>query len=236
MDCCQKGRGVYRQTAPVRYNPIVTIRKLSPIDRLLAGADNALRTVAAPAGRPARDYPAQTIEEPDLSAAERSHAAGLMRVNHAGEVAAQALYQGHATVARDKTIQEQMQHAAAEEFDHLAWCEQRIQELGEAPSRMSPIWYAGAYAIGAASGLLGDKWSLGFIAETERQVCAHLDTHLDGLPAEDARSRAIIETMRDEEAQHGESAVAAGAVDLPGPVKALMRLTAKVMTRTAYWV
>lgn len=212
------------------------IRKLSPIDRLLAGADNALRTVAAPAGRPARDYPAQTIEESGLSAAQRSHAAGLMRVNHAGEVAAQALYQGHATVARDKTIQEQMQHAAAEEFDHLAWCEQRIQELGGAPSRMSPIWYAGAYAIGAASGLLGDKWSLGFIAETERQVCAHLDTHLDGLPAEDARSRAIIETMRDEEAQHGESAVAAGAVDLPGPVKTLMRLTAKVMTRTAYWV
>ena len=214
----------------------MTIRKFSPIDRLLAGADNALRTVAAPAGRPARDYPAHTIEEPALSAAQRSHAAGLMRVNHAGEVAAQALYKGHATVARDKTIQEQMQHAAAEEFDHLAWCEQRIQELGEAPSRMSPIWYAGAYAIGAASGLLGDKWSLGFIAETERQVCAHLDTHLDALPVEDARSRAIVETMRDEEAQHGESAVAAGAVDLPGPVKTLMRLTAKVMTRTAYWV
>jgi len=159
-----------------------------------------------------------------------------MRVNHAGEVAAQALYQGHATVARDMSIKEQMQHAAAEEFDHLAWCEQRIQELGEEPSRMSPIWYAGAYAIGAASGLLGDKWSLGFIAETERQVCAHLDKHLDGLPAEDARSRAIVETMRDEEAQHGENAVAAGAAELPAPVKALMRLTAKVMTRTAYWV
>jgi ubiquinone biosynthesis monooxygenase Coq7 len=232
----KKGSGVYRQTARFRYNPIVTIRELSPIDRLLAGADKALRTVAAPAGRPARDYPAGSIEEHDLNAAQRSHAAGLMRVNHAGEVAAQALYQGHAMVARDKTIQEQMQHAAAEEFDHLAWCEQRIQELGEEPSRMSPIWYAGAYAIGAASGLLGDKWSLGFIAETERQVCAHLDRHLDGLPAEDAKSRAIVETMRDEEAQHGESAVAAGAVDLPGPVKTLMRLTAKVMTRTAYWV
>jgi ubiquinone biosynthesis monooxygenase Coq7 len=214
----------------------VTIRELSPIDRLLAGADKALRTVAAPAGRPARDYPAAAIEEPALSAAKRSHAAGLMRVNHAGEVAAQALYQGHATVARDSSIKEQMQHAAAEEFDHLAWCEQRIQELGEEPSRMSPIWYAGAYAIGAASGLLGDKWSLGFIAETERQVCAHLDKHLDGLPAEDARSRAIVKTMRDEEAQHGENAVAAGAAELPAPVKTLMRLTAKVMTRTAYWV
>jgi ubiquinone biosynthesis monooxygenase Coq7 len=214
----------------------VTIRELSPIDRLLAGADKALRTVAAPAGRPARDYPAASIEDPALSAAQRSHAAGLMRVNHAGEVAAQALYQGHAAVARDKTNKEQMQHAAAEEFDHLAWCEQRIQELGEQPSRMSPIWYAGAYAIGAASGLLGDKWSLGFIAETERQVCAHLDEHLDGLPAEDARSRAIVETMRDEEAQHGESAIAAGAAELPAPVKTLMRLTAKIMTRTAYWV
>jgi ubiquinone biosynthesis monooxygenase Coq7 len=214
----------------------VTNRELSPIDRLLAGADNALRTVAAPAGRPARDNPATSIEESDLSAAEKSHAAGLMRVNHAGEVAAQALYKGHATVARDERIEQEMQHAAAEEFDHLAWCEQRIHELGEAPSRLSPIWYAGAYAIGAASGMLGDKWSLGFIAETERQVCAHLDSHLDGLPVEDARSRAIVEKMRDEEAKHGENAVEAGAADLPGPIKALMRITAKVMTKTAYWV
>lgn len=214
----------------------MTNRELSPIDRLLAGADNALRTVAAPAGRPARDNPATSIEESDLSAAEKSHAAGLMRVNHAGEVAAQALYKGHATVARDERIEQEMRQAAAEEFDHLAWCEQRIHELGEAPSRLSPIWYAGAYAIGAASGMLGDKWSLGFIAETERQVCAHLDSHLDGLPSEDARSRAIVERMRDEEAKHGENAVEAGAADLPGPIKSLMRITAKVMTKTAYWV
>jgi len=214
----------------------VTNRELSPIDRLLAGADNALRTVAAPAGRPARDNPATSIEESDLSAAEKSHAAGLMRVNHAGEVAAQALYKGHATVARDERIEQEMRQAAAEEFDHLAWCEQRIHELGEAPSRLSPIWYAGAYAIGAASGMLGDKWSLGFIAETERQVCAHLDSHLAGLPSEDARSRAIVERMRDEEAKHGENAVEAGAADLPGPIKSLMRITAKVMTKTAYWV
>lgn len=214
----------------------MTKREFSPIDRLLVGANNALRTVAAPAGRPARDNPAGSIEESDLSAAQKSHAAGLMRVNHAGEVAAQALYKGHATVARDKTIEQQMQHAAAEEFDHLAWCEQRIHELGEAPSRLSPIWYAGAYAIGAASGMLGDRWSLGFIAETERQVCAHLDSHLDDLPADDTRSRAIVERMRDEEAEHGENAVQAGAADLPAPVKMLMRLTAKIMTRTAYWV
>lgn len=214
----------------------MTKRELSPIDRLLVGANNALRTVAAPAGRPARDNPAGSIEESDLSAAQKSHAAGLMRVNHAGEVAAQALYKGHATVARDKNTEQQMQQAAAEEFDHLAWCEQRIHELGEAPSRLSPIWYAGAYAIGAASGMLGDRWSLGFIAETERQVCAHLDSHLDDLPADDTRSRAIVERMRDEEAEHGENAVQAGAADLPAPVKMLMRLTAKIMTRTAYWV
>lgn len=214
----------------------MTNRELSAIDRLLAGADDALRTIAAPAGRTARDNPAGLIKEPQLTSRQKSHAAGLMRVNHAGEVAAQALYQGHATVARDSQIEQQMRAAAAEEFDHLAWCEQRIQELGEEPSRLSPVWYAGAYAIGAVSGILGDKWSLGFIAETERQVVEHLDSHLDGLPAEDARSRAIVEQMRDEEAEHGENAVEAGAADLPHPIKTLMRLTAKVMTRTAYWV
>jgi len=211
-------------------------RNLSPIDRLLAGADDALRTIAAPAGHPSRANPAALIKESDLTARQKSHAAGLMRVNHAGEVAAQALYKGHATVARDTNIEQQMQHAAAEESDHLAWCEQRIQELGEEPSRLSPVWYAGAYAIGAVSGILGDKWSLGFIAETERQVCEHLDSHLDVLPAEDARSRAIVEQMRDEEAEHGEKAMEAGAAELPAPVKSLMRLTAKVMTKAAYWV
>lgn len=220
----------------IRYNHFVTIRKLSPIDRFLADANDALNTIAAPAGPGARSNPAGSIKEPELSAAERSHAAGLMRVNHAGEVAAQALYRGHALVARNSAIEEEMQQAAAEEFDHLAWCEQRLTELGEEPSRLSPFWYAGAYAIGAASGILGDKWSLGFIAETERQVCEHLDSHLEGLPDEDARSKAIIETMRNEEAEHGENAVKAGAAELPGPVKALMRATAKVMTRTAYWV
>ncbi len=211
-------------------------RELSRVDRLLASANNALRTIAAPAGRPARDNPAQALADARLTPAEKSHAAGLMRVNHAGEVAAQALYQGHATVARDKTIEQQMQHAADEEFDHLAWCEQRLEELGESPSKLAPVWYAGAFAIGAASGILGDKWSLGFIAETERQVCAHLDSHLDGLPEEDARSRAIVKTMRDEEQEHGENAVSAGAAELPEPVKKLMRLTAKVMTTTAYRV
>ena len=214
----------------------MTKRNFTPIDRLLAGANDALRTIAAPAGHPARTNPATSVPAGELNPAQRSHAAGLMRVNHAGEVAAQALYKGHAAVARDSSIEQQMQQAAAEEFDHLAWCEQRIHELGETPSRLSPVWYAGAFAIGAASGILGDKWSLGFIAETERQVCEHLDTHLEGLPAADSKSRAIVAQMRDEEHRHGEDALAAGAAELPGPVKRLMRLTASIMTRTAYWV
>jgi len=211
-------------------------RQLSPLDKLLIGANNALRTVATPAGRPARRNPAENVVDTDLNARQKRHAAGLMRVNHAGEVAAQALYQGHATVARDKDVEDQMQRAADEEFDHLAWCEQRIHELGFQPSRLSPLWYAGAYAIGAASGVLGDKWSLGFIAETEKQVCSHLDSHLEQLPENDAKSRAIVKQMRDEEEEHGENAVDAGAAELPRPIIRLMRATAKVMTKTAYWV
>ena len=211
-------------------------RHLTRLDRLLAGANNALRTVAAPAGRPARPNPAADLAEADLDAAQKSHAAGLMRVNHAGEVAAQGLYQGHAAVARDPSVEEQMQHAAEEEFDHLAWCEQRLAELDEKPSLLSPAWYMGAFLIGAASGVLGDKWSLGFIAETEKQVCDHLDSHLERLPDDDARSRAIVTQMRDEEQEHGDNAREAGAADLPEPVRRLMKLTARVMTSTAYRV
>jgi len=211
-------------------------RHLSPIDKILAGANNALRTLASPAGRPTRKNPSESILDAKLNSKQKAHAAGLMRVNHAGEVAAQALYQGHATVARDEKIETQMKHAADEEFDHLAWCEQRIHELGYQPSRLSPLWYAGAYTIGAASGLLGDKWSLGFIAETEKQVCSHLDSHLDRLPEDDAKSRAIVKQMRDEEEEHGKNAIEAGAAELPWPVVRLMRATAKVMTNTAYWV
>ena len=209
-------------------------RQLTPLDRLLTSVNNALRTIAAPAGRPARPNPAVGIEDGELDDSEKAHAAGLMRVNHAGEVCAQALYQGHAAVARDPEIEEQMQQAADEEFDHLAWCEERLDELGEGPSKLSPFWYAGAFAIGAASGILGDKWSLGFIAETEDQVCAHLDSHLDKLPEDDKRSRAIVSQMRDEEAEHGENAIEAGAAELPPPVKRLMQLTARIMTSTAY--
>lgn len=211
-------------------------RHLTPLDKLLASVGNALRTVAAPAGRPARSSPAKDIADADLDAKQRAHAAGLMRVNHAGEVAAQALYQGHASVARDKTIKDQMQRAADEEFDHLAWCEQRIRELGYEPSRLGPFWYAGAFVVGAGSGLLGDKWSLGFIAETEQQVCDHLESHLQRLPENDAKSRAIVKQMRDEEAEHGENAISAGAAQLPRPIARLMQATAKIMTKTAYWV
>ncbi len=230
---------VAKYTACRTYEAIIRRmerRQLSPLDKLLIGANNALRTVATPAGRPARRNPAENVADTDLDADQKRHAAGLMRVNHAGEIAAQALYQGHATVARDKNIEEQMQRAADEEFDHLAWCEQRIHELGFQPSRLSPLWYAGAYAIGAASGVLGDKWSLGFIAETEKQVCSHLDSHLEQLPEDDAKSRAIVKQMRDEEEEHGENAVDAGAAVLPRPVVRLMQATAKLMTKTAYWV
>jgi ubiquinone biosynthesis monooxygenase Coq7 len=209
-------------------------RHLTPLDRLLAGANNALRTIAAPAGMPTRKNPSADIAETDLSDKQMTHAAGLMRVNHAGEVAAQALYQGHAMVARDPSIERQMQRAANEEFDHLAWCEQRLTELNSRPSLLSPIWYSGAFAIGAASGILGDKWSLGFIAETEKQVCAHLDSHLENLPDNDDKSRAIVKQMRDEEEEHGENAIEAGAAELPAPLQRLMKLTAKVMTNTAY--
>jgi ubiquinone biosynthesis monooxygenase Coq7 len=209
-------------------------RHLTPLDRFLSGINDALKTVAVPAGRSARKNPAEGIDEADLDARAKSHAAGLMRVNHAGEIAAQGLYQGHAAVARDETISEQMQHAADEEFDHLAWCEQRLAELDAKPSKLSPIWYVGSFVMGATSGLFGDKWSLGFIAETERQVCEHLSSHLQRLPDDDARSRAIVQQMRDEEQQHGENAIDAGAAELPQPIRKLMRLTSKVMTKTAY--
>ena len=209
-------------------------RNMTPLDRFLAGLGDALRTVGAPAGRAARKNPAADVAETDLSERAKAHAAGLMRVNHAGEISAQGLYQGHAAVARDASTSQKMQQAAEEEFDHLAWCEQRLTELDAGPSSLSPLWYAGSFAIGAASGILGDKWSLGFIAETERQVCEHLSSHLEKLPEEDARSRAIVKQMRDEEQQHGENAIAAGAAELPQPVRELMKLTSRVMTRTAY--
>ena len=209
-------------------------RQLTPLDRVIAGIGRTLRAVNSAPTPAARPSPAANIDEASLTDQERLHAAGLMRVNHAGEVAAQGLYQGHATVARDPSIEDQMKQAAAEEFDHLAWCEERLRQLGSKPSVLGPLWYAGAFAMGAASGVLGDRWSLGFIEETERQVSEHLSGHLRKLPQDDARSRAIVTQMRHEEEVHGARASEAGAAALPGPVRGLMRSVAKIMTRTAY--
>jgi ubiquinone biosynthesis monooxygenase Coq7 len=211
-------------------------RQYTPMDKLLAGLNSALTTVAKPANRATRPNPAADIAESKLTDKEKAHAAGLMRVNHSGEVAAQGLYQGHGAVSRDPEIADQMREAADEELDHLGWCEQRLDELGSRPSILSPIWYSGAFAIGAASGALGDRWSLGFVEETEQQVSEHLTGHLNTLPPSDQRSRAIVEQMRDEEEQHGANAKEAGAAQLPRPVKAMMRATAKIMTRAAYWM
>lgn len=207
---------------------------MSPLDRFLVGIESALRGAASGPTRARRPNPALDIPEASLSVEEKMHAAGLMRVNHAGEIAAQGLYQGHAAVARNPLIQSQMQVAADEELDHLGWCEERLVELGSTPSNLRSVWFTGAWLMGAASGVLGDRWSLGFIEETERQVAEHLKGHLDRLPEDDARSRAIVTQMREEEQQHGANAQAAGAATLPDPLCLMMRLTAKMMTTTAY--
>lgn len=203
------------------------------IDDLIIGFDKGLRTVFAPA-RSARATPGDDMPDADLDTAQRSLAAALMRVNHAGEVCAQALYQGQALTARDSSARAALEQAAEEETEHLAWTERRIVELGGRKSLLNPLWYTGSFAIGAASGLLGDKWNLGFLAETERQVARHLDGHLGRLPAEDRKSRAIVEQMREDEARHATSAMKHGGAELPAPVRAAMQVSSKVMTGTAF--
>lgn len=203
-------------------------------DQLLIAADEALRTLAGVA-QSGRETPGAGAANP-VAENDRRVVAGLMRVNHAGEICAQALYSGQALVAREARTREALQNAGAEERDHLAWCSERLRELDSRPSFLTPFWYAGSFALGVASGLAGDRWSLGFLAETEAQVEQHLDGHLDRLPRDDARSRAILEQMRDDENRHGETGRKLGAAELPGPVKAAMRAFSKVMTRTAYWV
>ena len=209
-------------------------RRLTPVDRLLQQADLALR---ATFGRPTprRGNPGAGRDGHLADNSARQHAAGLMRVNHAGEVAAQGLYHGQALTARRPEIRHQMAEAARDEGDHLAWCHDRLQELGARPSVLNPLWYAGSMAIGALAGAMGDRYSLGFMAETERQVEGHLDDHLARLPSGDERSRAILEQMKADEIGHAQAAMEAGGAALPAPVRHLMRLTSRVMTRTAYW-
>jgi ubiquinone biosynthesis monooxygenase Coq7 len=205
--------------------------RYSPIDHLLIAADEALRTLSG-AVVPARPSPAGRLPE----GGERMLASGLMRVNHTGEICAQALYSGQALFAQDERVRAVLLGAAAEERDHLAWCRGRLTELGSRPSLLDPLWYAGSFALGVVSGAAGDRWSMGFLAETEAQVERHLEGHLERLPREDLRSRAVVTQMREDENRHGAAGRAHGAAELPLPVKAAMRIASKVMTRAAYYV
>ncbi|MEQ1439661.1 2-polyprenyl-3-methyl-6-methoxy-1,4-benzoquinone monooxygenase [Fontimonas sp. SYSU GA230001] len=210
-------------------------RHLSPTDHLLSALDRALSRLVDPARQDAaRPSPAPGVADPAFDERTRAHVAGLMRVNHAGEVAAQALYRGQALVARDEATRRKLLDAAREEQDHLRWCEARLRELGDQPSRLQPLWYAGSFVIGAAAGLAGDAWSFGFVDETERQVSAHLGEHIGQLPPDDQRSRAILERMRADEERHGRAAREAGGRPLPEPVRQLMRQIARVMKFSAY--
>jgi 3-demethoxyubiquinol 3-hydroxylase len=205
------------------------------LDRLIGEFDRALRAVAGVA-QASRPSPAERVPENSVGEEERAHAAALMRVNHVGEVCAQALYQGQALTARDPATRQALDGAAREEEDHLAWSAERIRELNGRLSLLNPLWYAGSFAIGAAAGLLGDRWNFAFLAETERQVEEHLARHLEALPAADERTRAVVEAMRADEARHRQTALGLGAAELPAPVKRAMRLASKVMTTVAYRV
>jgi len=205
------------------------------LDTLIIEFDKGLRTLLAQAPT-ARPYPDANIEEAALSDAEKKHAAALMRINHTGEICAQALYQGQALTARDPVVQEKLNHAAWEETEHLAWTSHRVYELGGRLSVLNPFWYTSSLAMGALAGAMGDKWNLGFLAETERQVGAHLQHHLDTLPPQDAKSRAVAQQMYTDEVSHSDMAVELGAAELPLPVKLAMRGMSKVMTNTVYWV
>lgn len=214
----------------------MSTRNFSPIDRALVNLDQAVRTIFGRPQTTERPNPAAGVSETDLSEDERKHIARLMRVNHTGEVCAQALYQGQALTARVPEVQQSMERSAQEENDHLDWCESRIHELGDRKSLLNPLWYTGSFAIGALAGLAGDKWSLGFVVETERQVESHLDGHLSEIPIADQKTRAILEEMKSDEMKHAAVAKSAGGASLPAPVRLAMRLTSKVMTRSVYWL
>jgi 3-demethoxyubiquinol 3-hydroxylase len=204
-------------------------------DRLIIAFDKGLRTVFAPA-QTLRAVPGNARADVPLNERQRLEVAALMRVNHSGEICAQALYHGQALTARDARAKDALEQAAQEETEHLAWTERRIDQLGGRKSLLNPLWYTGSFAIGAAAGLLGDRWNLGFLAETERQVVEHLEGHLLRVPDEDEKSRAILEQMKDDESRHATSALQHGAAELPGPVRFAMRLASRAMTRTAFWI
>ena len=208
---------------------------LPRLDELIVAFDKGLRTVFG-AAQSLRETPGEKLPEGTLSEADRALAGSLMRVNHTGEICAQALYQGQALTARNAPARSALEQAAREETEHLAWTESRIEQLGGRKSLLNPLWYAGSFAIGAAAGLLGDRWNLGFLAETERQVVTHLEGHLDRLPKGDMRSRAIVTQMRQDEARHATSAITHGGAELPRPARLAMRLASKVMTGTAFWL
>ena len=204
-------------------------------DKLIIAFDSGLRALLAPA-HSARPHPDADVAGDELGAEDKRLAAALMRVNHSGEICAQALYQGQALTARNPEARAALEQAAAEETDHLAWTAQRVDELGGRLSLLNPLWYAGSFALGAAAGLLGDRWNFGFLAETERQVEGHLAGHLERLPPQDEKSRAILEQMKIDEARHAQTAMERGAAELPAPVKLAMRLGSRAMTRTSFWL
>ena len=211
-------------------------REYSPFDQLLMQLDKAVRTVFGAPPHSERPNPAEGLPEAALAAAEQRLVAGMMRVDHAGEVSAQALYQGQALTAKLTEVRGKMERAAQEENDHLAWCSERLAELGSHTSILNPVWYAGSFAIGALAGIAGDNWSLGFVAETERQVVKHLEEHLARLPEQDRKSHAILEQMKEDEGRHATVALKAGGAELPEPVRQLMRITSKLMTTTTYYL
>jgi len=208
---------------------------MSSLDQLITVIDNSLRTVFV-TPQASRPNPAREVQENSLSETEKRNAVGLMRVNHVGEVCAQALYQGQALTAQNADAHRALENAAVEENDHLAWCESRINELGGRKSLLNPLWYSASFALGTFAGALGDKWNLGFLAETEKQVEAHLDEHLHQLPEHDEKSRAIVRQMKEDEARHAQTAIEHGGVPLPMPVKMAMKLASRVMKKTAYYL
>jgi len=214
----------------------VGTRQLSPLDHLISAAQTALTTIASTPVGTGRMDPARELESGALSEADKRESARLMRVNHVGEVCAQALYEGQALTAHDGRVRDALIQAAAEEQDHLIWCENRLKDLGGRASLLNPLWYIGAFGMGAVAGWAGDRWSLGFLKETEDQVEAHLDSHLDLLPEEDLRSRAVVQQMKEDEREHAQTAKRAGAAELPWPIPNVMRKVARVMTSTARWI